>query len=75
MTNAIEDHGGAKTGANARKEHSATFVAAESLHGSVVDEAEWLAEGLLIREVDPSGSEVVRLCERMVMDDWARVAD
>src|SRR5580704_7889226 len=71
---AIEDHGGAKTGADAEEEHSAALVAAESLHGSVVDEAEGLAEGLLIREVYPSGGEIVRLGEGTIMDYGAGVA-
>jgi hypothetical protein len=71
---AIEDHGRAKTGADAEEEHSATLITAEGLHGGVVDEAERLAQGLLIGEANPSGGEVVRLGERMIMDDRARVA-
>ena len=72
---AIEDHGRAKAGADAEEEHATAFITAEGLHGGVVDEAERLAEGLLIGKVDPSGGEVVRLGERTIMDDRARVAD
>src|SRR5260370_23055066 len=72
---ASEDLGRAKAGANAEEEHSATFITAEGLHGRVVDEAERLAESLLIGEVNPSGSEVVRFDERTIVNDRARVAD
>src|SRR5258707_7823456 len=54
---AVEDHGRAETCANAEKEHATTLIAAEGLHGGIVDEAERLAEGLLVGRVDPSGGE------------------
>src|SRR5260370_39609925 len=45
---AIEDHGGAKAGADAEEEHAAALITAEGLHGGGVDDSEVLAEGLLI---------------------------
>ena len=72
---AVEDHGRAEARADAEEEHSAAFIAAEGLHGSVVDEADRLAEGLLVGKVDPSGSEIVGLGEGTIVDDRAWVAD
>src|SRR5258707_7904206 len=72
---AIEDHGRAEAGANAKEEHSTPLITAEGLHSSVVDEAERLAEGLLKGKVGPSCGQVVRLGERTIMNDRAGVAD
>ena len=71
----IENHGGAETGAEAKEEHAPSPIASKRLHGGVVDEADGLAEYLLVGEVDPSGSEVMRLGERMIVCYRARVAD
>ena len=70
----VEDHGRAEAGAYTEEEHAATLIAAESLHGGVVDEAKGLAEGLLIGEIDPSRREIMGLFERMIVNDRAGIA-
>ena len=65
----IEDHGGAEAGAEAQEEHAAAFVAAEGLHGGVIDDLAGLAEGGVIIEIHPAAPEVVGLADGVVVDD------
>jgi hypothetical protein len=53
----------------------AAFVAAEGLHGGVVDDFHREAEGFGEVEGHPALAEVVRLAERPLVDDGARVTD
>ncbi len=65
----IQDGGGAETGAEAEEEHASTFIAAEGLHGGVVDELAGLWECGVVIELDPAASEIVRLAGGAVADD------
>ena len=38
LDNAIHDHGGAQAGPQTQKEHFATLVAPQGLHGGVIDD-------------------------------------
>src|SRR5277367_5222020 len=72
---AVEDHRRAQAGAGAEEEHAAALVAAQSLHGSIVDEAKRLPKGLFVRKVDPAYAQVVGLGDGTMVDDRTWVAD
>ena len=73
---AIEDKCGAQAGAGAEEEHTTAAVAAEGLHGCVIEEAEGLvAEGFLVGEVYPAEGEVMGFGKGAVVEDGTGVAD
>src|SRR5262245_9503761 len=60
LHDAVDDHGGAETGPEPQKEHLAAFVAAQRLHGGVVDELDRPSEGGPIVESDPASGHRAR---------------
>jgi hypothetical protein len=72
---AVEDHRGAQAGAGAEEEHAAAFVTAQSLHSSVIDEAERFTESFFVRKIDPAWAQVMGLGDGTMVDDRAGVAD
>ena len=52
---------GDESGAESEEEHAAALVAAERLHGGVVDHLHRAAEGGGEIEADPTGPEIVRI--------------
>ncbi len=75
LEKSVADHCGAEAGAEAEEEHAAAFVAAEGLHAGVVDEFHGMAERFAEVEAHPAAAQVVRLAERMTVDDRAGIAD
>src|SRR5262249_21655414 len=71
----LDDEGRAQAGAQAEEEHAAAVVAAQGLHGGIVDELDRFAEGDLEIEIDPAAAEVDRLQENLFADHRAGVAD
>ena len=72
----IDDHGRSQAGAQAEEEHTSLLVAAERLHGRIVDDLQRLAaEGLAVIELRPSRREVMRIFERTPLNNRARIAD
>ena len=67
------DEGRADPCAQAEEEHAAALVAAQRLHGRVVDDLHRLAEGRREVEADPARAEVFRLLRRPVLADQAGV--
>jgi len=66
---------GAKASAQAEEQHAAAAVAAECLHGSVVDDFDRTTERLLEVETDPPGPEVRRFVKRFSAHDGSGVSD
>ena len=71
---AVNYHRGAEAGAEAEEKHATAFVAAEGLHAGVVNNFYGVAEGFAEIETHPATAKIVRLAERMVVDDWAGIA-
>src|ERR1700722_11995320 len=72
---AIDDHGGAKAGAEAEKQHAAAFVAADCLHGCIVDDVGRSAKRPLKIECHPTVAQIVRFrCDFAVEHD-SRIPD
>src|SRR5262245_28629918 len=70
----IEDHGGTETGSQPQKQHLAALVAAQSLHGGIIDDLDGpLERGLEIKSY-PTAPEIMRFHKRPIPDDHARVA-
>src|SRR5208282_431325 len=75
LENAVGDHGRTEAGAQAKKEHAAALVAAESLHGRVVDQLYRVAKGFAKIEADPAGAEVAGIVGGAAVSHHARIAD
>jgi hypothetical protein len=56
---ALDDHGRAKSRSQAQKQHFAALVAAQRLHGRVIDDLHGTTEGAREIEPDPAASKVV----------------
>ena len=65
----------ADTGAEAEEEHAPAVVAAERLHGGVVDHADGLAERGCEVEAHPAVAEIARLGARSVGVDGPGITD
>ncbi len=74
LEDSVANHRGAEAGAEAEEKHAAAFVTAESLHAGVVDNFYGMAEGFAEIEAHPAAAEIVRLAERMTVDDGAGIA-
>src|SRR5262249_24011766 len=72
---AIGDERRSQSGAQAEEEHLASLVAAERLHGCVVDDFHGTMEGALEIEAYPSLAEIVRFGDRAIVQHWTGVAD
>ena len=75
MHDAIGDHGGTQPGPEPEKQHSAALVAADRLHGRIVHDVRWAAEGLAEIEPNPAGSQIVRLGDHFPVQHDSRIAD
>src|SRR5437870_3886069 len=73
LQDAVAHEGRAEPGAEAEIEHSSALVAAEGLHGRVVDHPHGLAEGLRVVEAHPARSQVVRLTRGAAVHDGAGI--
>jgi len=72
---AIDDERGAQAGAQPQKEHAAALVAAECLHGRVVDHLDRLSKRRPEVKPDPASAQIDRFHQNLLVDHWARVAD
>src|SRR3954468_18225720 len=72
---AIEDERAANTGAEAKVQHAAAFIAAEGLHAGVVHDADGATERVGVVEADPAIAQVEWFGDRLAMADFAGVAD
>jgi len=75
LEDAIDDHRRSETGAEAQEQHPAAPVAAERLHGRIVDDPHGAAEGPPEIEAHPATAQVVRLGHRAPVDDHPGKAD
>jgi hypothetical protein len=71
---AIDDQGGTESRSQAQKQHLAALVAADSLHGSVIDDLYGTTEGCGQIEADPAMSQVGGFRTRPAFQDRAGVA-
>src|SRR5437667_4662042 len=62
---AVDDHGGAETGAETEKQHASARIAAERLHRGIVDHFHRPAECAPEIEANPTLAEVNRLAHRL----------
>src|SRR5262249_60458485 len=75
LDNAVHNHGGTQARSQAQEKHLAALVAAQSLHGRVIDNLDLAAEGSSIVEPDPTRTEMMRFCYRPTMQDGPWIAD
>ncbi len=75
FNNAVHDHRGTKTCAQAQKKHFAVLVTAQSLHGGVIDDLDRAFEGSFKIETLPTLSQVPRFGNGPVLQDGPRVTD
>lgn len=62
-------------GSQAEKEHPAASVAAQSLHGGVIDQFHRTVESGFEIEADPSGSKIMRFRNRPALEHRAGISD
>ena len=72
---AIVDERGAEAGAEAEEQHPPAFVAAERLHGGVVQDFHGLAERRRPVEVHPARAKVPGLFDHLAAEDRAGNAE
>src|ERR1700732_1216885 len=75
LDNPIDDHRRSQTCSQAKEKHSTSAIAAQRLHGGVVDELDGLAECFAKIKSYPSLAQIVRLAQGLPVDDRARIAD
>jgi hypothetical protein len=75
LDDAIDDHGRPEAGSQPEEEQLSSPVAAQGLHGRVVDELDGTPECAFEVEADPAPRQVVRLRHRPTAKDRAGVAD
>jgi hypothetical protein len=71
----VDNHGGAKSRAEAEKQHAASLVAAERLHRRIIHDARGPAKGLAKIESHPARTEIVRLGDHFAVHHHAGIAD
>src|SRR5215471_20420490 len=71
----VHDHSGAEAGPKTKKEHAAVLVAAQCLHGSVIDHLDRTSERLLEVKPDPTRSQVVRFVQNPAVQHRPWVAN
>src|SRR5262249_6870430 len=75
LNGTIDDHGSTETGSQPQKQHLAALVAAQSLHGGIIDHLDRAFErGLEIKSY-PTAPEIMRFHKRPIPDDHSRVAN
>ncbi len=72
---AIHHHSGTEAGTKSEEQHASAAIAAECLHGSVVDHVHRLAERPVKAKSLPSFAKVVRFPQRNVVHHRAWVAE
>src|SRR5215471_17945497 len=72
---AVDDHGRTQACAEPEEQHTSAFIAAQRLHGSVIDDSDGTAESALKIEPSPSFAEVVRLSQDMVVENDSWIPD
>ena len=75
LEHAIDDERRAEPGAEAEEEHAAALVAAQRLHGGVVDHSHGTPERLLEVEPDPSISQVPRFRHGLAVEHRPGISD
>src|ERR1700741_4194256 len=75
LDDAVYDHGPPKAGSEADKEHLAAVVAAQGLHGCVIDDLYRPTEGCCEIEPDPSAPEVVGFGDWTAVQNRPWIAD
>src|SRR5665213_1820485 len=70
-----DDERRSQTGAQAEKQHATAIVAAERLHGRVVNGADGTSEGFFKMMANPSRPEVVRFGERPAAANGSGITD
>src|SRR6266567_5496554 len=74
LDNAAHNHRRTETGSQAEEEHLPTLVAAQCLHGCIVDNLDRATECGVIIEPDPATTQIVGLRYRPVMEHHPRIA-
>src|SRR6516225_5568545 len=75
LQESVDNHGGAKARTQAKEQHASTLVAAQRLHGGVINHLDRASESLLEVKPDPAGSEVVRIVEDTALQHRSRIPD
>ena len=75
LYHAVDDQGGAESGSQAQKQHLATVVTPQGLHGGVVHDFDGTTEGLRKIEPDPATSQVDGFRRRPSAQNRAGVTD
>src|SRR5262245_42547429 len=71
----LHDQSGAKAGPKTEKQHATAFVAAERLHGGVIEHSNRSSKFRSEIEADPTGAEVFRLRHGLSAANRSRIAD
>src|ERR1019366_4106768 len=75
LKNSLNNQGRTESGAESKKQHAAAVIAAQSLHRSIVHDADGTPECLFEVMADPASTQVVGLGQRSSLTHRARVAD
>src|SRR5205807_6372202 len=75
LENTVYDHGRAQTRSQSEKKHAPFLVAAERLHGGVVDDLHRLAKGFTEIEFHPARSQIERLVDGTALNYRTGIAD
>jgi hypothetical protein len=74
LHDAIHNQGRTEACAQAQEEHLAALIAPQGLHGGVIYDFNWTAESAFKIKPDPAGGQVMRVRDRPVLDNRARIA-
>src|SRR5262245_64561034 len=75
LDDAVDHHGGSEPRSETQEQHLAAPVAAQGLHGRVIDELHRTAERGGEIESDPSVAQGVRLHHRVTTEDRSGITD
>src|SRR5262245_5493480 len=73
--NTIHNQRGTETGSQPEEKHLPAFIAAQGLHGRIIDDLDRAPESGFEIKTDPPLPEVVRLCYGSTPQNWPRIAD
>src|SRR5579872_2881413 len=71
----VNDHRRAKPGTEPQEKHTASFIASERLHGSVIDDPSGTPECLAKIKSDPTATEIVGLMQNLSVDHGPGISD
>ena len=71
---AVHNQGRTETRAQTEEEHLAALVTSQGLHGRIVYDFDWTAEGGFEVKADPSSGQVMRVGNRPVLYDCAGIS-